>query len=235
MCESPDNEQPTTRQLASCGTPRAQENKPYTLPEEIANSVTHGVGLLLALAALSVMVVYAALRGTAWHVVSCALYGATLVLLFAASTLYHSLPWARAKAILKVVDHSAIYLLIAGTYTPFLLGPLRGPWGWSLFGVIWGLALVGVVFKVFFAGRFKLFSTLVYVGMGWIVVVAIRPLWLGLPAGGLAWLVAGGVLYTAGTIFYLKRSIPFNHAIWHAFVLAGSLCHFLSVMFYVVP
>lgn len=213
----------------------APENKPYTLPEEIANSLTHGIGVLLALAALAVMVAYAALRGSAWHVVSCAVYGATLVMLFTASTLYHSLPWPRTKAILKVIDHSAIYLLIAGTYTPFLLVPLRGPWGWSLFGVIWGLALVGVVFKVFFAGRFKLFSTLVYVGMGWIVVVAIRPLCQSLPAGGLWWLVAGGVLYTAGTFFYLKRSIPFNHAIWHAFVLAGSLCHFLSVMLYVIP
>lgn len=209
--------------------------KPYSLPEEIASSVTHGLGVLLALGALSVMVVYAALRGTVWHVVSCSVYGATLVILFAASTLYHSLPWPRAKAVMKVIDHSAIYLLIAGTYTPFLLVPLRGPWGWSLFGVIWGLALLGVVFKVFFAGRFKLFSTLVYVGMGWIVVVAIRPLWQNLPAGGLWWLVAGGVLYTAGTIFYLGRRIPFNHAIWHAFVLAGGLCHFLSVMLYVIP
>jgi len=161
-----------------------QTIKPYSLTEEIASSVTHGIGVLLAVAALSVMVVYAALRGTAWHVVSCSVYGATLVMLFAASTLYHSLPWPRAKAVLKVIDHSAIYLLIAGTYTPFLLVPLRGPWGWSLFGVVWGLALVGVVFKVFFTGRFKLFSTLVYVGMGWIVVVAIRPLCQNLPAGG---------------------------------------------------
>lgn len=212
-----------------------QNIKPYSLPEEIASSVTHGIGVLLALGALSVMVVYAALRGTAWHVVSCSVYGTTLVMLFAASTLYHSLPWPRAKAVMKVIDHSAIYLLIAGTYTPFLLVPLRGPWGWSLFGVIWGLALLGVMFKVFFAGRFKLFSTLVYVGMGWIVVVAIRPLCQNLPAGGLWWLVAGGILYTAGTIFYLGRRIPFNHAIWHAFVLAGSLCHFLSVMLYVIP
>lgn len=207
----------------------------YSLPEEIANSVTHGVGFLLALAALVVMVVFAAMRGTAWHIVACSVYGSTLVLLFASSTLYHSLPWPRTKAVLKIIDHSAIYLLIAGTYTPFLLISMRGPWGWSLFGIIWGLALVGVVFKVFFAGRFKVFSTLVYIGMGWMAVVAIRPLYLGLPRGGLLWLVAGGVLYTAGTIFYLGRRIPFNHAIWHAFVLAGSLCHFLSVMLYVIP
>lgn len=212
-----------------------RENQNYTLPEEIANSVTHGLGLLLALAALAVMVVFAALRGTVWHVVSCSIYGATLTLLFAASTLYHSLPWPRAKAVLKIVDHSAIYLLIAGTYTPLLLVPLRGPWGWSLFGVIWGLALVGIVFKLFFVGRFKLLSTLIYVGMGWMALVAIRPLCQSLPRGGLVWLVVGGLLYTLGTVFYLKRSIPFNHAIWHAFVLAGSLCHFASVMWYVIP
>ncbi len=213
----------------------AQNIKSYSLPEEIASSVIHGIGFFLGLAALSVMVVFAALRGTAWHIVSCAVYGTTLTLLFAASTLYHSMPWPRTKAVLKIIDHSAIYFLIAGTYTPFLLVPLRGPWGWSLFGVIWGLALVGVGFKIFFAGRFKILSTLIYVGLGWMVVVAIRPLYLTLPLGGLVWLVAGGVFYTAGTVFYLGHRIPFNHAIWHAFVLAGSLCHFWSVMWYVIP
>jgi len=207
----------------------------YSPPEEVASSITHGVGVLLALAAAAVLVVSAALRGTVWHVVSCAVYGATLVAMFAASTLYHSLPWPRTKAVLKVFDHSAIYLLIAGTYTPFLLGPLRGPWGWTLLGVIWGLALAGVVFKVLFAGRYKLVSTLVYIGMGWMMVAAIRPLWRSLPLGGLLWLLAGGLFYTAGTIFYLGRRIPFNHAIWHAFVLAGSLCHFFSVLLYVIP
>ncbi|MEI6168805.1 MAG: hemolysin III family protein [bacterium] len=209
--------------------------KPYSLPEEIASSVMHGVGVVLALAALSLMVVFAALRGTAWHVVSCAVYGTTLVLMFMTSTLYHSFPWPRAKAIMKIIDHSAIYLLIAGTYTPFLLISLRGPWGWSLFGVVWGLALIGVVFKVFFAGRFKLLSTLVYIGMGWMAIIAIRPLYQNLPLGGLLWLVAGGLFYTGGTVFYLWHRIPFNHAIWHAFVLAGSLCHFFSVMLYVIP
>jgi hemolysin III len=209
--------------------------KDYSLPEEIASSVTHGVGVLLALAALPLLVVFSVMRGTAWHVVACAVYGATLILMFLASTLYHSFPWPRAKVILKVIDHAAIYLLIAGTYTPYLLVSLRGPWGWSLFGIIWGLALVGVMFKVFFAGRFKVCSTLVYIGMGWIVVVAMRPLYQGLPLGGLLWLVAGGVFYTAGTVFYLGRRIPFNHAIWHAFVLAGSVCHFFSVMLYVIP
>ena len=212
-----------------------QDVSTYSLPEEIANSVTHGVGYLLGVAALSVMVVFAAIHGTAWHIVSCAVSGTTLTLLFAASTLYHSLPWPRTKAILKIIDHSAIYFLIAGTYTPFLLVPLRGPLGWSLFGVIWGLALGGVGFKIFFAGRFKVLSTLIYVGLGWMVVIAIRPLYQTLPLGGLLWLVAGGLFYTLGTVFYLKRRIPFNHAIWHAFVLAGSLCHFTSVMWYVIP
>ena len=211
------------------------DKKAYSLPEEIASSVTHGLGVLLALAALTLMVIFSALRGTAWHVVACAVYGTTLVLMFTASTLYHSFPWPRAKAVLKVIDHSAIYLLIAGTYTPFFLVPMRGPWGWTLFGVIWGLALGGVLFKVFFVGRFKLVSTLVYIGMGWMVVVAIRPLCQTLPRGGLLWLVAGGLFYTGGTIFYLNRRIPFNHAIWHAFVLGGSLCHFFSVMLYVIP
>lgn len=195
----------------------------------------HGIGAALAVAALVVLVVFAAIRGTAWHVVSCSIYGTTLVLLFAASTLYHSLPWPGVKRGLKILDHSAIYLLIAGTYTPFLLGPLRGPWGWSLFGVIWGLALVGIGFKLFFAGRFKLLSTLIYIGLGWIVVIAFRPLVKALPLPGILWLVAGGVAYTLGTVFYLGRRIPYNHAIWHVFVLAGSVCHFFSVLLYVIP
>ncbi len=207
----------------------------YSVREEIASSLIHGIGVGLAIAALVVMAVFSSMRGTVWHVVSCSIYGATLVLLFSASTLYHSIPWPRVKRTLKILDHSAIYLLIAGTYTPFLLGPLKGPWGWSLFGVIWGLALGGVAFKLFFAGRFKLLSTLIYVGLGWIVVVAIRPLWHSLPLGGLLWLVAGGVFYTVGTVFYLGRRIPYNHAIWHVFVLAGSLCHFFSVLLYVIP
>jgi len=212
-----------------------QSTQPYSLPEEIANSVTHGIAFLLAIAALAVMVVFAALHGTAWHVVACSLYGSTLTLLYAASTLYHSIRQPKAKAILKIIDHAAIYLLIAGTYTPFLLVPMRGPWGWSLFGVLWGSALVGIGFKIFLAGRFTLLSTLVYVGMGWIVLIAIRPLWQSLPLGGILWLAGGGLLYTLGTVFYLCRRIPFSHAIWHLFVLAGSVCHFFSVMFYIIP
>lgn len=210
-------------------------DRPYSIGEEIAHSVTHGVGFLLALAATAVMVTVAAWRGNAWHVTSCAIYGATLSLLFLSSTLYHGLTSSRAKRVFKVLDHSAIYLLIAGTYTPFLLISLHGPWGWSLFGVIWGLALAGVGFKVFFAGRFNLLSTLIYIGMGWIVVIAIYPLWHSLSMGGLYWLVLGGVLYTGGTVFYLKHHVPYHHAVWHGFVLAGSICHFFSIMFHVIP
>ncbi len=206
-----------------------------TAGEEIANSVTHGIGAILGLAALVLLVVAASLRGTVWHVVACAVYGSSIVLLFTASTLYHSLRPPRAKAVMKIIDHSAIYLLIAGTYTPFLLVTLRGTWGWSLFGVIWGLAAVGIVFKAFFAGRFKLLSTLVYVGMGWIAMIAIGPLTHHLPRDGVFWLVAGGLFYTSGTVFYLWRNLRFHHAIWHGFVLAGGLCHFASVMLYVLP
>jgi hemolysin III len=205
------------------------------LAEEIANSVTHGIGAILGVSALAAMVVTAGLRGTVWHVVACTVYGGTLVLLFTASTLYHSLTPPRAKAIMEIIDHSAIYLLIAGTYTPFLLVTLRGAWGWSLFGVIWGLAAAGIAFKAFFTGRFKGLSTLIYIGMGWIVIVAIHPLVHHLARGGLFWLVTGGVLYTVGTVFYLWHRLPFHHAIWHGFVLAGGLCHFTSVMFYVIP
>lgn len=206
-----------------------------TLAEEIANSVTHGIGLILGLAALAVLVAGSALHGTVWHVVTSAIYGSTLVLLFTASTLYHSLTDPRAKAVMKILDHSAIYLLIAGTYTPFLLVTLRGAWGWSLFGVIWGLTVIGIVFKIFFAGRFKLLSTLIYIGMGWIAVIAIHPLVHHLPRGGVFWLVAGGLFYTCGTVFYLWKNLRFHHAVWHGFVLAGGLCHFASVMFYVIP
>lgn len=207
----------------------------YSLAEEIANSITHGIGFFLSIAMLSLMVVFSALHGTAWHVVACSLYGSTLILLYLASTLYHSLTSERAKRVLKVIDHSAIFLLIAGTYTPFLLVPLRGGWGWSLFGVLWGLALVGIGLKIFLAGRYRVVSTLIYIGMGWMALIAVRPLWLTLPRAGLLWLLAGGLFYTGGTIFYLNRKIPFNHAIWHGFVLAGSLCHFFSVMFFVIP
>ncbi len=203
--------------------------------EEIAASVTHGIGLALGVVGLAVLVVLAALKGSAWHIVSCSVYGVTLVFLYAASTLYHSIRSPRLKRILKVVDHSAIYLLIAGTYTPFTLVILRGGWGWTLFGLVWGLSLLGILFKIFFVDHFKVVSTSLYLVTGWLVVAALKPLVALMPSGGILWLLAGGVIYTLGVGFYAWRKLPFNHAIWHVFVLAGSICHYFAVLFYVLP
>lgn len=209
--------------------------RPYTLREELANSITHGLGSLLSIVALALLTVYAAFHGDGWHVASCTVYGLTLVLLYTASALYHSFRDARVKRMLKVVDHASIFLLIAGTYTPFLLVPLRGPWGWTLFGLVWAIAVAGVVLKLFWTGRFRVLSTFMYLGMGWIVVIAFKPLIHNLPRGGLILLAAGGLLYTLGTVFYLWKRLPFGHAIWHGFVLAASGCHFFSVFIYVIP
>ena len=205
------------------------------IKEETINAVTHGARAVLGAAGLAVLVALAALRGDAWHVVSCAIYGATLVLLFTSSTLYHSFRGPRVKHVFRVIDHSSIYLLIAGTYTPFLLVSLRGGWGWSLFGVVWGLALAGIAFQVFFVDRFRLAQTLIYLGMGWLVVVATRPLLQRVPLGGLLWLLAGGLSYTLGAVFYLWKKLPYHHGIWHLFVLAGSVCHYFAILLYVIP
>lgn len=205
-----------------------------TAREELANSLTHGLGALLSVAGLVVMVVFAARHGDAWQVVSTAIFGTTLVLLYTASTLYHSLRGERRKALLQKFDHAAIFLLIAGSYTPFMLVTLRGPWGWSLFGVVWALAVAGVTIKFRLAGRFKLVSTLIYVAMGWLVLVAIKPLAAALPVGGMWLLVAGGLCYTGGAAFYLWRRLPYHHAIWHLWVLAGSICHWAAVFCFVV-
>jgi hemolysin III len=208
---------------------------PYSRREEAANALTHALGVALSIAGLAVLVTFAALNGDAWRVVSVSIYGATLVLLYLASTLYHAARSPGIKHKLRIFDHAAIYLLIAGTYTPFTLVNLRGPWGWSLFGVIWGLATIGVLHKVFFAGRFRELSVVCYIGMGWLVMIAMKPLTDVLPLPGVAWLVVGGVLYTSGVLFYALRRMPYHHAVWHLFVLAGSVCHFISVMGYVVP
>jgi len=203
--------------------------------EEIANAITHGIGLLLSVAGFVVLLVLAALRGTAWHIVACSIYGATLICLYTASTLYHAVVSPRVKRALRIFDHSAIYLLIAGTYTPFLLVSLRGPWGWSLFGVIWGLALAGVLFKFWFVERFAILSTVVYVAMGWLVVIAAKPVITHVPATALLWLFAGGLAYTGGVIFFAAKRIPYSHAIWHIFVLAGSICHYFAILSTVIP
>lgn len=209
---------------------------PYqpTLGEEVANSLTHGVGTMLAIAGLAVLTTFAALRGTAWHIVACTIFGVCLILSYGTSTLYHGIQQPRAKHVLRILDHSAIFLLIAGTYTPFTLISLRGPWGWSLFGVVWGLALMGIAFKVTMLRRWTALSVGLYLAMGWCVIVATRPLLASVAPGGLGLLLAGGVAYTAGLAFYVQRR-RYSHAIWHLFVLAGSTFHFFAVLLYVIP
>ena len=202
--------------------------------EEIVNSTTHGVGLVLSVAGFVVLLAMAIRHGTAWHVVGCAIYGSTLICLYLASTLYHGIPSPRLKRALRILDHSAIYLLIAGTYTPFLLVNLRGGWGWSLLGIVWGCAMAGIVFKFWFVDHFKVLSTVLYLVMGWLVVVAAKPLLTHVSAVGLRWLIAGGVMYTVGVVFYASRKVPYNHAIWHVFVMVGSVCHYLAVLYAVV-
>jgi hemolysin III len=204
-----------------------------TLGEEIANAITHGVGAALSVAGLVVLVVRAALYATAWHVVSCAIFGATLILLYMNSTLYHAITAKRAKHVFHVLDHASIYVLIAGTYTPFALVTLRGGWGWTLFGIVWALALMGVVLKAVFIGRRPKLSLALYVAMGWVAVIAFGPLVRALGWHGFAWLLAGGVAYTMGVVFFSSRW-RYAHSVWHLFVLAGSVCHFWAVYRYVV-
>ena len=203
----------------------------YTPGEEITNAILHGVGLGLAIAALAVLVVFASLSHDPWYIVSFSIYGATLVLLYLSSTLYHSFYAGRAKTLFRIFDHSAIFLLIAGTYTPITLITLRGRLGWSVFGVVWGIAIVGIVAKAFWAHRFPVLSTILYLAMGWVVVVAIKPLLANLNTVSLVFLAVGGLFYTLGTVFYLWHKLKFHHAIWHLFVLAGSICHFFTVLF----
>ena len=207
----------------------------YTVGEEIANSITHGVGALLSIGGLAVLVGFATLHGNAWHITSCSIFGSTMILLYVASTLYHSIPLPKVKGILRQIDHSAIYLLIAGTYTPFMLVNLRGPWGWSLFGTIWGIALVGIILKSTSFGRRPGISLGLYLAMSWIVVIAIKPMLTALDKGGLELLLLGGLAYTGGVVFYAWKKLPYSHAIWHLFVMAGSCLHFFAILFYVIP
>lgn len=200
-----------------------------TKSEEVANAITHGLGAALSVVGLVVLVLRASETGDPWRIVSFSVFGATMVLLYVGSTLYHSLAHTRARKIFKILDHSLIYLLIAGTYTPFLLVYLRGPWGWSLIGVLWGLALAGAVFKALFADRFSGVSTALYLGMGWAGAIAVKPLLQEVPMSALQWLLAGGVAYSVGTAVYVRRSLKYHHAIWHLFVLAGTGCHFIAV------
>ena len=202
--------------------------------EDIANSVSHGVGLGMSIAGLALLVTVAAMNGDTVHVVSAAIYGTTLVILFGASTVYHSMTRPMARRVLRVVDHSAIYLLIAGTYTPFTLVTLSGTLGWALFLTVWSMALIGVLYKIFWFGRLKALSMALYLVMGWSIVVAIKPLLEALDIGGIVLLVTGGVLYTVGVIFYGWEKLFFNHAIWHFFVLAAAVCQYLAILLYVM-
>jgi hemolysin III len=205
-----------------------------TVGEEVANSITHGAGLVAAIVGLVALMVAAVTRGDAWVTGACVVYGTTLVLLYLASTLYHALARTRARGVMRRLDHAAIYLLIAGTYTPFVLVSLRGPWGWSLFGVSWGLAVLGIVVKAVHGPRWPVVSTTIYILMGWLVVVAVGPMMRQVPGGALAWLLAGGLAYTGGVVFFAWERLRYSHAIWHLFVLTGSVCHYVAVMTYVV-
>jgi len=205
------------------------------IAEELANSITGGLGWLLSVGGFTVLVVFASLYATSWEIVACSVYGSTLILAYGATTLYHAFPWPNIKRLFHIFDHCSIYLLIAGTYTPIALGPLRGGWGWSLFGIVWGLAAAGIVFKTAFGTRFGAVSTAVYVGMGWLGVVAIRPIMLQVPGLGQLFLLLGGVAYTAGVVFYIRdHKMLFGHAIWHLFVLTGSALHFFAILFWIV-
>ena len=208
----------------------------YYLPiEEKINIISHATGFILSIVAFVLLVMHASLHGDVWQIVSFSIFGASLIILYGASTLYHSAKKPVLRNKLNIIDHASIYVLIAGTYTPFTLVTLKGTIGWVIFGISWGLALTGIILKLFFTGKYDLISTIMYVFMGWVIVFAIKPLIHHLPLEGLLWLFAGGISYTIGAILYSINKIKFNHAIFHMLVLIGSFCHFVSVFFYVLP
>jgi len=212
--------------------PLAVFERPQSLGEEIANSVSHGVGLLLAVAGFTVLLTSTLQRGVVSEIVGAMVFATTMVLLYSTSMLFHALPQNRAKRVFQVLDHSAIYLLIAGTYTPFTLGVLHGKWGWILFGLVWSMAAAGILMKAIGGIRYNTASTLVYVAMGWVVVIAADTVWALVPKWGIFWLFAGGVSYTLGAVFFLAERIRFFHFVWHLFVIAGTACHFIAVLRY---
>jgi hemolysin III len=212
--------------------PLALFERPQTTGEEIANGVSHGAGLLLALIGFPVLVMAALKRGDAMEVVGATVFATAVVLLYSTSTLFHAFPRGRAKRVFQVLDHSAIFLLIAGTYTPFTLGVLHGTWGWILFGLVWSMAAVGILLKAVGGIRYNTLSTFVYIGMGWLVVIAAHTVWTLVPGWGIFWLFAGGVAYTAGAVFFLAERIRYFHFVWHLFVIAGTACHFIAVYRY---
>ena len=211
----------------------AMGERPQSFGEEIANSVSHGVALLATVAATPVLIIAAVQRGVAEGIVGASVFSATMVLMYLTSTLYHALPRNRAKQVFQILDHGAIFLLIAGTYTPFTLGVLRGMWGWMLFGLVWSLALTGIVLKIVYVAWYQRFSTFLYLVMGWLVVIALKVLLLHVSTWGLIWLLSGGLAYTVGVVFFLvDERIRYSHFIWHLFVIAGTSCHFIAVLRY---
>ncbi|KHF38818.1 PAQR family membrane homeostasis protein TrhA [Halalkalibacter okhensis] len=207
----------------------------FSKGEEIANAITHGIGALLSVAALVLLIVYSSLYGSVLHIVSFTIYGVTMLLLYFSSTMVHALPQGRVKDLFEIFDHASIYLFIAGSYTPLLFIVVQGTLGWTLFGIVWGIATVGVVFKFFFVKKFLFLSTIFYIGMGWLAIFAIKPIVETLPPAGTAFLFIGGICYTIGTIFYVWRGFKYHHAIWHMFVLAGTIFHFFLIIVYVLP
>jgi hemolysin III len=207
----------------------------FSKEEELANSITHGVGALLSISALVILIVFSSLYGNVWHIVSFTIFGVTMFILYMSSTLLHSFPEGKAKDVFEIFDHSSIYFFIAGTYTPFLLVVIKGTLGWTLFGIVWGLAIAGTVFKCFFVKKYLFSSTALYVVMGWLIVFAWKPLVHNLAPQGMIYLIIGGALYTLGAIFYVWRGFRYHHAVWHLFVLAASVAHFFCVLFYVLP
>ena len=198
------------------------------------NAVTHGIGIALSIAGLVILVVFAAIYGDAWKVVASAIYGASMIVLYTASTLYHSFSKTKAAKKLNMFDHISIYYLIAGSYTPFMLVNLRGAWGWSIFGVIWACAITGTILKIIYGNNFRKVSTIIYLAMGWMILIAVYPFIKNVELGGVILLAAGGLAYSFGVIFYKWKTLPFNHAIWHLFVLAGTVLQFFAVLYYVV-
>lgn len=207
----------------------------YTPSEELANRLTHGAGAILSVAGLFLLVHAAAVRGEPWRLASCTLYGTTLALFYVVSTVYHSVrdPWLRY--LFRILDHCGIFLVIAGTYTPFTLVSLPAPWGWSIFLAVWTLAFAGTALKIFMTGRLRILGPVFYLAMGWLIVIAWKPLTASVPPAGIAWLLGGGAAYSFGLVFYAWTRLPYNHAVWHLFVMAGSLCHYCAVLWYVVP
>lgn len=211
------------------------ETHVFSTGEEIANAITHGIGAILSLAGLVILIVYASLHGTAWHVVSFTIFGVSMLLLYCSSTMLHALRPGKAKNVFEILDHASIYFFIAGTYTPITFIVIQGALGWTMFGIVWGLAIGGTIFKVFFVKKYLFTSTILYVAMGWLIVMGWGQISAALDTGGLVLLVTGGLLYTLGAVFYLWRGFTYHHAVWHLFVLAGSISLFFCILLYVLP